>query len=163
MGDTLLDALQWKKRYDSFSRTPLGKLAWTAFLVWGFYSGLFFRMLNILFLLWWIAPIVLVPLAQRANRQVRQVFDLALCTGPCSCQTQDQYACYLTQAAQASPAGCEEYAGPAAEAAGGCQCQHTVGRPDATAGFSAAGGGWTSQNSSISSISSVFQQKEATK
>ena len=87
--DTLPGALQWKKRYDSFSRTPLGKLAWTAFLVWGFYSGLFFRMLNILFLLWWIAPIVLVPLAQRANRQVSSLFDLALCTGPCSCQTHD--------------------------------------------------------------------------
>ena len=71
----ILRALQWKKSYDSFSRTPLGKLAWTAFLVWGFYSGLFFRMLNILFLLWWIAPIVLVPLAQRANRQVGSGLD----------------------------------------------------------------------------------------
>ena len=89
MIDTPFGALQWKKRYDSFSRTPLGKLAWTAFLVWGFYSGLFFRMLNILFLLWWIAPIVLVPLAQRANRQVGSIFDLALHTGPCSCQSHD--------------------------------------------------------------------------
>ena len=55
-------------------------------------------------------------------------------------------------------AGCEEHAGPAAEAAGGCQCQHPVGRLDATAGVSAAGSSWTSQNSPVSS---VFQQKEA--
>ena len=156
----ILRALQWKKSYDSFSRTPLGKLAWTAFLVWGFYSGLFFRMLNILFLLWWIAPIVLVPLAQRANRQVGSGCDLAhfaqgrALDRPIFSTFDTQLKLYKP------PAGCKEYAGPAAEAAGGCQCQHTVGRLDATAGFSAAGGSWSSQNSPISS---VFQQKEATK
>lgn len=65
---------RWKKQYDKFSNTLPGKVAWTAFLVWGFYSGVFFRLLNLVFLLWWLAPIFLLPLAQRANKQAQAEF-----------------------------------------------------------------------------------------
>lgn len=62
--------LQWGRKYSQFSRTPFGQVATTAFVVYLFASGVAFKLLNILFILWWLLPIIALPLARRRNQQV---------------------------------------------------------------------------------------------
>jgi len=62
--------LQWRRQYNAFSKTLPGKVLWIAFLIWGFRSGLFFRLLNILSILFWLAPLIILPLARKFSQQV---------------------------------------------------------------------------------------------
>lgn len=60
---------QWRRQYNAFSKTLPGKVLWIAFLIWGFRSGLFFRLLNILSILFWLAPLIILPLARKFSQQ----------------------------------------------------------------------------------------------
>ena len=62
--------MQWTKSYSRFSQTTLGQVTNTVLVVYLFTSGLFFKLLNILFILWWLLPIIALPLARRRNQQV---------------------------------------------------------------------------------------------
>ena len=61
--------VQWGRQYSQFSKTTLGQVVTTAFVVYLFASGLAFRLLNILFILWWLLPIIALPLARRRTQQ----------------------------------------------------------------------------------------------
>ncbi|KAK9789931.1 hypothetical protein WJX73_009412 [Symbiochloris irregularis] len=72
LGDDLQRQLpKWGKQYSQFSKTSLGQVVTTAFIVYLFASGLAFRLLNILFILWWLLPIIALPLARRKNQQAQ--------------------------------------------------------------------------------------------
>ena len=62
--------MQWMRKYSRFSQTTLGQIATTAFVVYLFASGLAFKLLNVLFILWWLLPIIALPLARKRNQQV---------------------------------------------------------------------------------------------
>jgi len=62
--------LQWRRQYNAFSKALPGKVLWIAFLIWGFRTGLFFRLLNILSILFWLAPLIILPLARKFSQQV---------------------------------------------------------------------------------------------
>lgn len=47
-----------------------------AFLVWLVYSGLFLRILNIVILVWWLSPLLLVPFYNVLNKKVRPMLGL---------------------------------------------------------------------------------------
>ena len=63
-------ALQWRKQYAAFSKTAMGQAVFFAGLFFLCYTGLIFKLLNLLFILWWIAPLIILPLLNVANRQV---------------------------------------------------------------------------------------------
>lgn len=64
--------LQWKAQYESFSQTPMGKALVFGFVFYLFYTGFVFRIINFLLLIWWLAPIVLLPLSGYINKKVRK-------------------------------------------------------------------------------------------
>lgn len=71
---------QWRRQYGAFSKTLPGQIFQIAVLVWFFRSGLFFKLLNFIFILFWIVPLVLVPLGRKYSKQVRrQPVFFALC------------------------------------------------------------------------------------
>ena len=63
--------VQWRRQYKEFSGTPLGRAAFLGGVFLLFYTGIAFRLLNLLFLLWWIGPLIVLPLLQAASRKVR--------------------------------------------------------------------------------------------
>lgn len=63
--------VQWRRQYKEFSGTPLGRAAFLGAVFFLFYTGIAFRLLNLLFLLWWIGPLIVLPLLQAASRKVR--------------------------------------------------------------------------------------------
>ncbi|KAL3143053.1 hypothetical protein ABBQ38_003328 [Trebouxia sp. C0009 RCD-2024] len=71
--NTLLDVRrqlpQWRRQYGTFSKTLPGQIFQFALVVWFFRSGLFFKLLNFVFVLFWIVPLILVPLARKYGRQ----------------------------------------------------------------------------------------------
>ena len=44
-----------------------------------FYTGLAFRLLNLLFLLWWIGPLIVLPLLQAASRKAQPLLAHPCC------------------------------------------------------------------------------------
>jgi hypothetical protein len=48
----------------------MGQVIFFAGLFFICYTGLIFKLLNLLFILWWIAPLIILPLLNLANRQV---------------------------------------------------------------------------------------------
>ena len=73
--------LQWRKQYAAFSKTAMGQAVFFAGLFFLFYTGLIFKLLNLLFILWWITPLIILPLLNVANRQVGCL--LLTCRGLC--------------------------------------------------------------------------------
>lgn len=63
--------MQWRRQYGAFSKTLPGQIFQIAVLVWFFRSGLFFKLLNFIFILFWIVPLILVPLGRKYGKQVR--------------------------------------------------------------------------------------------
>ena len=63
---------QWRRRYGEFSRTRLGQASLFAGLLLLAYSGILFRLLNALFILWWLAPLFILPLSSFLNKKVRR-------------------------------------------------------------------------------------------
>ena len=53
-----------------FSRTALGQLAIIGFIIYLVYTGIAFRILNLLFILWWLTPFLLVPFTRYFNKKV---------------------------------------------------------------------------------------------
>ena len=62
--------LQWQRQYQAFARTTPGKIAQYSLFAYLIFSGIAFKLLNILFLALWVIPLVAVPLAQRRYRRV---------------------------------------------------------------------------------------------
>ena len=60
---------QWRRQYKEFSGTPLGRAAFLTGIFLLFYTGIAFRLLNLLFLLWWIGPLIVLPILQAASRK----------------------------------------------------------------------------------------------
>ncbi|KAK9839876.1 hypothetical protein WJX81_007992 [Elliptochloris bilobata] len=60
---------KWRRQYKDFSGTPLGRAAFLTGIFLLFYTGIAFRLLNMLFLLWWIGPLIVLPLLQAASRK----------------------------------------------------------------------------------------------
>lgn len=48
--------LQWRRRYSEFSKTSIGQATFLAGVFLLFYTGIAFKILNLLFILWWLAP-----------------------------------------------------------------------------------------------------------
>ncbi|CAL5220568.1 g2606 [Coccomyxa viridis] len=67
--DTQRRLPKWRKQYAAFSKTTAGQAAFFAGLFVLCYTGLLFRLLNLLFILWWLAPLVILPLLNAASRQ----------------------------------------------------------------------------------------------
>ena len=62
--------MQWRKQYAAFSKTPAGQAVFIAGLLLLCYTGLIFKLLNLLFILWWFAPLIILPLLNAAGRKV---------------------------------------------------------------------------------------------
>ena len=62
--------VQWRKQYAAFSKTSAGQAVLVAALVLLCYTGLIFKLLNLLFILWWFAPLIILPLLSVAGRKV---------------------------------------------------------------------------------------------
>jgi hypothetical protein len=62
---------QWRRQYREFAATPLGRGAFLAGVFALFYTGIAFRLLNLLVLLWWVGPLLVLPLLQAASRKAR--------------------------------------------------------------------------------------------
>ncbi len=62
--------VQWRKQYAAFSKTSAGQAVFVAGLVLLCYTGLIFKLLNLLFILWWFAPLIILPLLSVAGRKV---------------------------------------------------------------------------------------------
>ncbi len=62
---------QWRRQYREFAATPLGRGAFLAGVFALFYTGIAFRLLNLLVLLWWVGPLIALPLLQAASRKAR--------------------------------------------------------------------------------------------
>lgn len=60
---------QWRRQYSAFSKTLPGKVLFWGLLFWGFRSGLFFRLLNIVSILFWVAPLIILPFARKFNQR----------------------------------------------------------------------------------------------
>ena len=76
--------MQWRRQYKEFSGTPLGRAAFLGGVFLLFYTGIAFRLLNLLFLLWWIGPLIVLPLLQAASRKVRSRVAAAAWSRLCS-------------------------------------------------------------------------------
>ena len=87
--------VQWRRQYKEFSGTPLGRAAFLGGVFLLFYTGLAFRLLNLLFLLWWIGPLIVLPLLQAASRKVR----------PCLAAAASSLLCTIASAVVVSHAG----------------------------------------------------------
>ena len=70
---------QWRRQYQEFSGTPLGRAAFLGGVFLLFYTGIAFRLLNLLFLLWWLGPLIVLPLLQAASRKVRPLLPQPCC------------------------------------------------------------------------------------
>ena len=75
--------MQWRKQYAAFSKTTAGQAAFFAGLFVLCYTGLLFRLLNLLFILWWLAPLVILPLLNAASRQASILFPTPSTAYPC--------------------------------------------------------------------------------
>lgn len=69
--------MQWRKKYAAFSKSPTslsglnaGQAVFLAGLIFLCYTGLIFKLLNLLLILWWFAPLVILPLLSVAGRKV---------------------------------------------------------------------------------------------
>lgn len=60
---------RWRRQLEEFWATPFGQVVGIAAVGWLFYTGAVFWLLNWLLLLWWLAPLFLVPLARYINKQ----------------------------------------------------------------------------------------------
>ena len=69
--------LQWQRQYQAFARTTPGKIAQYSLFAYLIFSGLAFKLLNILFLALWVIPLVAVPLAQRRYRRVSSLLTIS--------------------------------------------------------------------------------------
>lgn len=63
--------VQWRRQYKEFAATPVGRGAFLAGVFLLFYTGIAVRLLNLLFLLWWVGPLIVLPLLQAASRKAR--------------------------------------------------------------------------------------------
>ena len=70
INDGLCCALQWQKKYGEFSRTVWGQAFTLGLVFFLLYTGIAFKLLNLLFILWWLAPFILVPMSKYLNRKV---------------------------------------------------------------------------------------------
>ena len=61
--------MQWRKQYATFSKTTAGQAVFLAGLFVLCYTGLLFKLLNLLFILWWLAPLIILPILNAAGRQ----------------------------------------------------------------------------------------------
>lgn len=62
--------LQWRRQYSSFSKTGLGQATFLGGIFLLFYTGIAFKLLNLLFILWWLAPFLFI-LFNKLNPQAR--------------------------------------------------------------------------------------------
>ncbi|KAK9807827.1 hypothetical protein WJX72_010389 [[Myrmecia] bisecta] len=61
----------WRKRYNDFIRTPVGRVMFGAFIFWLVYSGLAIRLVQIVFWTMWLAPFFLIPIANKFGRKMQ--------------------------------------------------------------------------------------------
>ena len=61
--------LQWQKQYREFSKTSFGQATFLAGVFLLFYTGIAFKILNLVFILWWLAPFLFL-LISKVNPQV---------------------------------------------------------------------------------------------
>ena len=47
---------QWKKKYAAFSKTLPGQALFLTFIFFLFRTGIIWKLLNLLFIAWWLAP-----------------------------------------------------------------------------------------------------------
>ena len=64
-----LPLAQWQRQYAKFSRTRLGQFTFLGVLAFLAYTGILFRLLNLLFILWWLAPLLILPLSNYLNKK----------------------------------------------------------------------------------------------
>lgn len=64
-------ALQWRRQYAEFSKTTAGQVVFFGLLFFLCYSGAIWRLLNLLFILWWVAPLFVLPAINHLNRKAR--------------------------------------------------------------------------------------------
>ncbi len=62
--------MQWKRQYAEFSKTTLGQVVFFAAFFFLCYSGLVWRLLNLVFILWWVAPLFVLPAINHINKKV---------------------------------------------------------------------------------------------
>lgn len=70
--------MQWRKQYATFSKTTAGQAVFFAGLFLLCYTGLLFKLLNLLFILWWLAPLIILPILNAAGRQASTPFPTPL-------------------------------------------------------------------------------------
>lgn len=62
----------WKRRFRQFSSSRAGKATLWMLLLWSIVSGTLFRVFQIVFLLWWVLPLVMIPLIRRGAAKAQQ-------------------------------------------------------------------------------------------
>ncbi|CAL8464345.1 g3880 [Coccomyxa elongata] len=62
----------WKRQYAEFSKTTAGQIVFFAAFFFVCYSGLIWRILNLLFILWWIAPLFVLPAINYLNKKAAE-------------------------------------------------------------------------------------------
>ncbi len=72
--------VQWKRQYAEFSKTTAGQIVFFAAFFFVCYSGLIWRILNLLFILWWIAPLFVLPAINYLNKKVKHLSEPNLAT-----------------------------------------------------------------------------------
>lgn len=63
--------VQWRKQYAEFHKTTAGKVVFYGAIWFLFSTGIAFRLLNLLFIMWWVAPLFILPAINYMNRKVR--------------------------------------------------------------------------------------------
>jgi len=73
-------ALQWRKKYAEFSRTLPGQAVFLTFIFFLFRSGIIWKMLNLLFIAWWLAPFLFFVIGKFSPKVMRYDSTLPLCS-----------------------------------------------------------------------------------
>jgi hypothetical protein len=58
----------WQKRIKAFTESMTGRATLWSLFIWMIFSGVLFRALNLLFIIWWVLPLAMLPLS-RLNAQ----------------------------------------------------------------------------------------------
>ena len=53
--------MQWRKRYTEFSKTLPGQVVFLSAVFFLFWSGIAWRLLNFVFIAWWLSPFIFLP------------------------------------------------------------------------------------------------------
>ncbi|EIE18694.1 hypothetical protein COCSUDRAFT_60004 [Coccomyxa subellipsoidea C-169] len=70
--DAIRKLPMWKRQYAKFSKTTLGQVVFFAAFFFLCYSGLVWRLLNLVFILWWVAPLFVLPAINHINKKAAE-------------------------------------------------------------------------------------------